>query len=188
MGKGSKPKKVKAKQKAAPQQEQVAVLAQPDGDNRPTQQRQAKGRWAKPQGAMKSAQPFVDLASDAIGQMHQLNLLSKGEEQAARQFQAARAAYLQELPDISGYRSCISGSVPGYDDSDGDPLVIKEYRRLEKLIGLRDRSLVLASCEEGHVPNTWDGLVRLKVALGRIAGSGNAAGVRTKPRVFAGNE
>lgn len=164
MARGKKTKR--RKNKAAPIEQTPEA---PDRAERPTDHRLARGVWAKPQGAMKSAQPFVDMASDAVGRLHHAGLINNAEEQAARQFQAARQAYLEELPDISGFKSCIAGGIPGYDDGDGDPRVIEEYRRLEKLVGLRDRSLVIAVCEEGHVPSTWDGLVKLKGALWRIA-------------------
>lgn len=169
MGKGDKPKRQRDKKTPAPI-EQKAKRAPIDSAARPNSHRLSRGQWAKPQGPMKSAQPYVDTASDAIGALHNAKLITGAEEQAARQFQKARRAYLQELPDIEGFKSCIAGGVPGYDDGDGDPDIIKAYRDLEERVGLKNRTLMLAVCEDGHVPKTLDALANLRSALRKIAG------------------
>lgn len=141
----------------------------PDRAERPSGERLRRGKWALPQGAMKSEQPFVDLTVDAVGRLYEKGLLTAAEEQAARQFQAARAAYLEELPDVSGFKSCIAGSVPGYDDGEGDPVVIERYRDLEKRIGVGSRRIVLQVCEDNVAPKVTLDLMAFKRAMGRIS-------------------
>lgn len=135
---------------------------------RPTPERKRRGEWAEPTGTMKAEQPAVDMAADMVGLLYHRKLINVAQEQAARAFQAARADYLSELPDIAGYKSCIAGSIPGYDDGDGDPAIIARYRALEALVG-RGRTILLSVCEEGRVPSVA-GLHRLRAALDAISG------------------
>ena len=167
MGKGSKPKKQKAKNKAAPQQaiSQIAVID--TNTNRPTDQRRGRGTWANPQGAMKSHQPVVDLASDMVGALHVAKQITDSQEQAARLFQRLRRAYLAELPEVEGFRSCIAPHVPGYDDSDGNPAVIAAYRTVEGKLTFRQRTELLHVCDDGKRPYAMD---ILRVALDLIGG------------------
>lgn len=136
---------------------------------RPTAERRRRGNWADPVGTMKASQPTVDMASDAVGQLYRHNLITVSQEQAARLFQDRREAYRRELPGIADFKSCLAGSVPGFDDGDGDPVVIEAYRRLEALIGRHARAVMLATCEDGRIPNAA-GLQQLRGALDRIAG------------------
>lgn len=136
---------------------------------RPTIERLRRSTsWADPKGTMKSTQPIVDMASDAVGRLHSKGLIDSSQEQAARLFQELRANYISELPDVAGYKSCIAGSIPGFDDGDGDAVIVARYRSLEATVG-SDRPVVLAVCEENRIP-TIQSLPRLRNALDRIAG------------------
>lgn len=167
MGKGSR--------KKAPPQKRAQATAQPpkrpardvDSGQRPGEYRRRHGVWADPTGSAKSTQPSVDLAADMVGQLHVARRITDAEEQAARTFQAARVAYLAELPEISGYRSCIAPTVPGYDDGDGSPEVIAAYRGLEAKMTTRERSEVLRVCEENQRPARLD---VLRAGLQKIGG------------------
>ena len=153
----------KAAQKTLGQviKEVTAPAAQPSGRRavRPTEERKAHGTWATPSGAVKHQQPMVDMASDQIGILFVRGKLNPTQEQSARAFQQARADYLCELPDVSGYKSCLAGSVPGYDDGDGNPAVIQAYRSLERRLRiggyLRE---VIWVCAEDNRPNNLDAL------------------------------
>lgn len=119
---------------------------------RPTGERMARGRWRLPQGMGKHDQPVIDTSADIIGQMHDAGQISNGQEQAARHWQALRAAYIAEFPDVSGFKSCLAGNVPGFDDGDGDEQVIREYRNLEARLSRTQRIEVLHVCEDGYRP------------------------------------
>ena len=136
----------------------------------PNRERKGRGSWADPQGSMKSAQPVVALDSDAIGRMLVNRLISSTEEQAARQFQSARTAYMQELPDVSQFKSCIAGGIPGYDDGEGDPAVIAAYRRIERLLSLQQRTAMIRLIDDGQVPKTTDDYWILRSGMQAIAG------------------
>ena len=103
---------------------------------RPTDQRIAKGVWAEPVGALKSQQPIVDLASDMVGRLHCDKHISDAQEQAARSYQATYEAYIQEMPEVSGYKSCLAGGSAGHDESEGDPAVIAAMRGLQRRVGM----------------------------------------------------
>ena len=175
MGKGDKTRSraVKKHQRAAQKPAQArkapargkAPQRPPDRATRPTQERMARGVWKIPRGQGKSELPVLDLAEDMVGQLYQAGKISDAQEQAARTWQARRLAYLAELPEISGYKSCISPDVPGYDDGDGDPDVIEEYRKIEVALGRQGRIEVLLVCEENRNPRS---LELLRWALGVI--------------------
>lgn len=129
----------------------AATVIQDRQSNRPTPERMSRGKWAEPQGPKKSDQPIVDTQADMIAVLHAQGQISDGQEQAARHFQALRTAYLAELPDVKGYRSCIDPSVPGFDDGDGDPAVIAEYRGLERKLSYPQRRELLAVCESDQM-------------------------------------
>ena len=139
-------------------------------DDRPTDERMRRGKWAMPQGPLKALQPVVDMASDAVGLLHQRGLLTGDEEQAARHFQKLRYAYLQEIPDIAQFKSCIAGSVPGYDDGDGNADIIQAYREIEDRIGRKRRTIVLAVCEDGKLPGSVVALTAFRRAMQKIGG------------------
>ncbi len=139
----------------------------PGVSNRPTDERRAHGSWAEPQGGQKSRQPVIDLAVDAIGRLLVQNKISSAQEQAARQYQQLRAAYLAEFPDIGGYKSCLAGGTPGYDDGDGNAAVIAEYRRMEGRLNLMQRRELLWVCDMGNRPTN---LVLLRKALDILGG------------------
>lgn len=134
---------------------------------RPTDERMARGNWRLPQGMGKNEQPVIDTSSDIIGQLHDAGRITSGQEQAARHWQALRAAYIAELPDVAGFKSCIAGSVPGFDDGDGDAAVIYEYRRMESRLTRSQRLEVLHVCEDGYRPRD---IAVLRSALGAIGG------------------
>jgi len=115
---------------------------------RPTPERMAQGEWAMPQGNMKSQQPIVDMACDTIGRLFASRQINGSQEQAARSFQEAREAFKRELPDISGFKSCIAGSVPGYDDGDGDQSVLDRYRGLERKLTRHQRVELVRACDD----------------------------------------
>jgi hypothetical protein len=123
----------------------------------------ARGCWHV---AAKDA-PAVDIAADMVGQLRAAQQITQSQEQAARTWQQLRAAYLAELPEISGYRSCIDPSVPGFDDSDGDPVVIERYREVERALGQQGRRIMLWVCEADERP--YD-LRLLKWALDVVEG------------------
>ena len=129
-------------------------LARGPAAERPTPERMAKGVWTQPKGMGKNEIPVTDIASDTIGLIHYRGQITSRQEQAARSFQAIRAAYLVELPEISGYKSCIAGDVPGYDDGDGDPVVIARYRKIERELGRQGRIEMLLVCEGNEQPRS----------------------------------
>lgn len=135
---------------------------------RPTPQRKRRGRWTSPTGMGKHEIAMTDMASDAIGALFVDGWITKGEEQAARTWQELHAAYLHELPDISGYKSCLDGGIPGFDDGDGDPEVIRAYREMEGRMSFAQRREILWVCWSDNEPNS---LEMLKSALGVVAGS-----------------
>ena len=114
----------------------------------------AKGVWTQPKGMGKNEIPVTDIASDTIGLIHYRGQITSRQEQAARSFQAIRAAYLAELPEISGYKSCIAGDVPGHDDGDGDPVVIARYRKIERELGKQGRVEMLLVCADNEQPRS----------------------------------
>lgn len=135
---------------------------------RPTKERKSRGTWAEPQGGVKSQQPIVDLAHDRIGQLHVDRKITTSQEQAARSWQWLRAKYLAEMPEISGYKSCLAGSVPGYDDGDGDAVVIAAYRAMERSLSLPQRRMMLLVCDMNERPPNIE---ILRAALDVIAGA-----------------
>ena len=173
MGKGSRAKKPRVKFKPRELSKDVATGQPPPprgAAERPTDERKARGVWIEPQGAMRAAQPTVDVANDAVGRMYERKLIGKAEEQAARRFQEIRAAYIAEMPDIAQFKSCIAGSVPGYDDGDGNPAILAAYRKIERTMTPAQRSLVIALCEGGHVPTDVLTYRRLRDGLCAMAG------------------
>lgn len=161
--------KVGAKTTGAKPLQPVEVSTVPaNRAQRPTAERMRHGVWAKPQGADKASQPMADVASDAVGRMFHSGAITPAEEQAARHFQSLRQAYMGELPDVVLFKSCLSGSVPGFDDGDGDPDVIRAYRDMERRIGTSARAIVLAVCEE-HVIVTGVRLEIFRDAMRRIS-------------------
>jgi hypothetical protein len=135
-----------------------------DEASRPTSERKARGTWAEPQGMGKHERPVVDLASDEIGRLYQLGRITSGQEQAARHFESLREAYHDELPDVRGYKSCLAGSVPGFDDSDGNPEIIAAYRKMEKRMTMPQRRELLLVLENERPRN----IETLRAALDAI--------------------
>lgn len=135
---------------------------------RPTPERKRHGKWAEPQGQGKAFQPVVDLAPDMIGRLYQTNRINTSQEQAARLFQELRADYVAELGTV-GYKSCLSGGVQGWDESDGDPEVIARYRSLERRIGRVKTAVLLMECDKGPSDKPGD-LDVLRTALNCVAG------------------
>ena len=172
MGKGDKQRrKTRRAQKrtlasmTAPHRPKRASQPLPSGPvERPTPERAARGRWTQPDE--KSA-ALVDLQSDVVGWLYETQQITTQQEHAARTFQSLRAAYMAELPEVSGYRSCLAGSTQGFDDGDGDPVVIVEYRTIERIVGLRGRVELLRVCEDQQPPVS---LPILAAALDAIAG------------------
>lgn len=176
MGRGDRKRKSRRKARTASKQVLRVVRSQNQPEaheraavalcERPTPERHAQGTWAEAEGSMKSRQPIVDLAADQIGRLYTRKQITSTQEQAARHWQELRARYLAELPEISGYKSCLAGSVPGYDDSDGNPAVIAEYRTLEGKLGVVYRRELLWVCDEGNEPTS---VPKLRAALDVVA-------------------
>jgi hypothetical protein len=133
---------------------------------RPNAMRKSRGMWAIPKGMGKHEQPAVDMASDMIGVLYVGRQISSQQEQAARLYQELRAAYLAELPDVRGYKSCLAGSVPGYDDGDGNPEVIAAFRSLEKRLTMPQRREMLIVCDMDERPRNIE---TLRAALDAIS-------------------
>ena len=133
---------------------------------RPNALRKSRGMWAIPKGMGKHEQPAVDMASDMIGVLYVGRQISSQQEQAARLYQELRAAYLAELPDVRGYKSCLAGSVPGYDDGDGNPEVIAAFRSLEKRLTMPQRREMLIVCDMDERPRNIE---TLRAALDAIS-------------------
>ena len=135
---------------------------------RPTPQQMAHGAYQMPTGPGKQDRPIYNAASDMIGALHHAGKITDGQEQAARHWQQLRRAYVAELPDVQGFKSCIAGNVPGYDDGDGDPAIIAEYRSMEARLSRSQRIEVLHVCEDGNRPRQVD---LLRAALDVVSGS-----------------
>jgi len=133
---------------------------------RPNALRKSRGMWAIPKGMGKHEQPAVDMASDMIGVLYVGRQISSQQEQAARLYQELRAAYLAELPDVRGYKSCLAGSVPGYDDTDGNAEVIAAFRSLEKRLTQPMRREMLIVCGMDERPRNIE---TLRAALDAIS-------------------
>ena len=134
---------------------------------RPTSQRKARGTWAEPKGMGKHDLPVIDLASDMIGQLYTARQITGAQEQAARHFQELRAAYLAELPDVRGYKSCLAGSVPGFDDGEGCAQTIAAYRGIERRLTQPMRREMLLVCDMNERPRNIE---TLRAALDAIGG------------------
>jgi len=135
---------------------------------RPTAERMEHGYWAMPAGPGKEFQPAVDLAADMVGWLHVTKQITTSQEQSARAWQELRERYIAELPEVQSYKSCLAGSVPGYDDGDGNPAVIAAYRRLERAMTLPQRREMLHVCDSGYKPTNID---TLRGALDAIGGA-----------------
>lgn len=136
-----------------------------DEDNRPTAERRARGIWHLPKGAGKSDRPMFDRAEDMIGRLYAEGQITDGQEMAARQWQEIRAAYEAEL-GTKGYRSCLDIGSGGYDGSDGNPAVMREYRRLLRALGSA-AAILRRECSKG--PEDKPGQIAfLRVALDKL--------------------
>lgn len=132
---------------------------------RPTAERMARGVWTEPTGMGKNEIPVTDVASDMIGLLLFERKITDSQEQAARVFQAARWDYLHELPEVSGYKSCLSAEQGGYDDSDGNEAAIRRYRDIERAVGKAGVSQLIWVCQGNGKPFN---LAALRVALDAI--------------------
>ena len=119
---------------------------------RPTPERMARGTWAEATGAAKSQQPIIDLAHDRVGQLHCEKQITDAQEQTARAYQELHARYIDELPEISGYKSCLAGGSGGYDAGDGNAAVIAEYRRICRKAGMIGERELYNVCVMGDRP------------------------------------
>lgn len=155
------PKSVHAQPK-----EEITLRTAPT--TRPTAERLRQGTWAEPSGMGKDMQPIVDLASDMIGQLFQTRQINAAQEQAARTFQEARAAWLAEF-ELAGFKSCLAGGQAGYDASEGNPEAKANYQAIEKRIGMVKTAILEIECEKlaGAKPNS---LIALRRALDAMAG------------------
>lgn len=138
--------------KRKPTNRETTLAAHETSAVRPTPERQRRGVWVAPKQVRKDDHAVIDITADIIGLLHHREMISDGQEQAARHWQRLRAAYKAELPDVAGFKSCLNGDVPGYDDGDGNPDVIKAYRDMEKALGHRGRRVMLWVCELNNRP------------------------------------
>jgi hypothetical protein len=168
MGKGSRKKPPKHRKPVhGANVQRAAGPATVDSGQRPTEWRRRFGVWADPTGSAKSTQPTVDLAADEIGRLHVAGKITDAQEQAARTFQAVRGTYIREY-GLRAFKSCIAGSVPSYDDGEGDPVILAEYRSLEAKLSFRERSELLHVADDNHPPRA---LPVLRAALDKVAGT-----------------
>ena len=133
---------------------------------RPNAMRKSRGMWAIPKGMGKHEQPAVDMASDMIGVLYVGRQISSQQEQAALHFKALRDAYIAEHPDVRGFKSCLAGSVPGFDDGEGDPEIIAAYRSIEKRLTLPQRRELLLVIDDNERPRNIE---TLRAALDAIS-------------------
>ena len=134
-------------------------------DNRPTAERRARGIWHMPKGQGKSDRPMFDRAEDMIGRLYAEGQLTDGQEMAARQWQEIHAAYDTEI-GCKGYRSCLDISSGGYDGSNGNPALMREYRRLLRALGSA-AAILRRECAKG--PDEKPGHIAfLRVALDKL--------------------
>lgn len=119
---------------------------------RPTSERMGKGTWAEPTGTAKSQQPIIDLAHDRVGLLHCEKQITDAQEQTARAYQELHARYMDELPEVSGYKSCLAGGSGGYDAGDGNAAVIAEYRRICRKAGMIGERELYNVCVMGDRP------------------------------------
>lgn len=159
-------KRARHKAKRVNAQPKTEELARGPQAERPTAERMARGVWTEPKGMGKNEIPVTDVAADMVGWLLFRRIITNSQEQAARVFQAARLAYLAELPEVSGYKSCIAGDVPGFDDGDGDPQVIERYRDIERAVGRQGRIELLCVCEDNQKPRSVE---VLRLALDAIS-------------------
>lgn len=87
----------------------------------------------KKPGYRTNAQGHV-VRLDLIGVLHEDGFLSDSEEQAARRFQELRRDYEYEMRK-RGFRCTLEDSAGGFDNGDGRPEVVREYRRCEDVLG-----------------------------------------------------
>lgn len=145
--------------------EAPAVYVAEVEDNRPTAERRARGIWHMPKGQGKSDRPMFDRAEDMIGRLYAEGQLTDGQEMAARQWQEIHAAYEAEI-GCKGYRSCLDISSGGYDGSDGNPALMREYRRLLRVLGSA-AAILRRECAKG--PDDKPGHIAfLRVALDKL--------------------
>lgn len=119
---------------------------------RPTPERMRRGIWHEPKGMGKRERPVVDVGEDMIGRLHHAGVITHEQEQAARAWQKLRLAYLAEFPETGGFKSCLNGEVPGYDDGDGNPDVIEAYRDAEKRLGREAMRELIRVAEDNRPP------------------------------------
>ena len=134
---------------------------------RPTPERMARGTWAEAKGVVKSLQSITDLAHDVVGQLHCAKQITDRQEQAARSYQELRARFLEELPEVTGYKSCLAGGSGGYDASDGNAATIRDIRALERSVGMIGSSELHHVCAMDNPPRN---LSILRQALDAVAG------------------
>lgn len=168
MGKGSRSRRRAQKQAAKKLTKgvtrHVVAPAGPPPTNavRPTPERMAKGTWTTPEDRDAA---LMDLDHDEVARLHRRGDITDAQEASARTYQQAWADYLAEIPEVSGYRSCIDDSVPGYDDGDGDPAVIARYRRLTLTAGRAGASALWWTCALGNTPRDLATLTRALDAI-----------------------
>lgn len=158
----------KRKAKKVNAQPKTEELARGPQAERPTAERMARGVWTEPKGMGKNEIPVTDVTADMIGWLLFRRIITNSQEQSARVFQAARLAYLAELPEVSGYKSCLAGEVPGFDDGEGDPRVIERYRAIERAVGRQGRIELLWVCEDNQKPRKVEALRLALDAIGAM--------------------
>ena len=110
-------------------------------NEKPTDERFARGHWAKP----NESGAYVDTACDMIGRLLFNGLITQQQAQAARMFSEVYAAYREEI-GIQDAKSCIAESSGGFDPGDGNPAIYKRYYFLRDKLGRTQTSMLQTEC------------------------------------------
>lgn len=144
----------------------VQTITRPEAI-RPTAERLRKGEFRMPTGPERKSLPAVDEAHDVIAKLHRAGLISSIQEDAARSWQALKAAIRAEL-GISQGRSCLDMSPVGHDNDEGDPDLMRRWREIEAELGSWKTGALDFTCVLGHPPRN---LPLLRAALDAYAGA-----------------
>lgn len=141
-----------ATQAPRPAPEAVTIATVPaDGPVRPTAHQVAHGVYAFPKGPGRKEMPVHHETHDCIARMHRAGMLTDSQEEAARAWQALKAAVRAEL-SINEGRSCLDIAPAGYDAGEGDPDLMRRWRYVEAKLGPRKSGAMDWSCVQGHWP------------------------------------
>jgi len=152
----------------APRPDPVYIPTVEAVSNRPTPERYARGSWIVPTGKDADDHVLIDRHCDMIGRLFAQHALTYPQYEAARTFQAIVAAFHIEL-GVSGFKSCLSENLGGYDGTDGNAEVFKAYDGMKRRLGAIRFMFLRTECDkpaERHPGN----LALLRNALDAFAG------------------